>query len=264
MPSLDRCLEFCIQPIHAAAYMLDPKHVGWQRLSVHRVKGKVSQETGITESLNTEQTRVSVYMVDCAVRTARLQIAELEVADQLRQWAEALFRDDHHNDGNLWPEPPIIFSLLTKAKTNPPINPLRSHPSPEDEVIELSCTRAALGLCCCCPRVAETPGVTLATQKRETCPELVQTEAWAESCLFQAAGSITEPAGQSATCQETWALAKRQQKDKTNSERFDKGFVSVQGFVVLGMFSNLEPDSNWNHRTSSLTSSNFSSIVDDQ
>ncbi|XP_059205496.1 uncharacterized protein LOC131984623 [Centropristis striata] len=56
--SLDRCQEFCVKPIHAAAYMLDPKHVGQQTLSGEQINGAYYVISNLSHHLNLDEGKV--------------------------------------------------------------------------------------------------------------------------------------------------------------------------------------------------------------
>lgn len=58
MASLDRCQEFCMKPIHAAAYMLDPKHVGQQTLSGEQINGAYFVISNLSRHLNLDEGKV--------------------------------------------------------------------------------------------------------------------------------------------------------------------------------------------------------------
>eukprot|EP00064_Thunnus_orientalis_P009549 superscaffoldBa00001221_g9573 len=58
MASLDRCQEFCIKPIHAAAYMLDPKHVGQQTLSGEQINSAFYVISNLSHHLNLDEGKV--------------------------------------------------------------------------------------------------------------------------------------------------------------------------------------------------------------
>lgn len=58
MASLDRCQEFCVKPIHAVAYMLDPKHVGQQTLSGEQINGAYYVISNLSHHLNLDEGKV--------------------------------------------------------------------------------------------------------------------------------------------------------------------------------------------------------------
>lgn len=58
MASLDRCQEFCMKPIHAAAYMLDPKHAGQQTLSGEQINGAYYVISNLSHQLNLDDGKV--------------------------------------------------------------------------------------------------------------------------------------------------------------------------------------------------------------
>ncbi|XP_042362854.1 uncharacterized protein LOC121958063 isoform X2 [Plectropomus leopardus] len=58
MASLDRCQEFSIKPIHAAAYMLDPKHVGQQTLSGEQINSAYYVISNLSHHLNLDAGKV--------------------------------------------------------------------------------------------------------------------------------------------------------------------------------------------------------------
>ncbi|XP_047460156.1 uncharacterized protein LOC125019428 isoform X2 [Mugil cephalus] len=58
MASLDRCQEFCVRPIHAAAYMLDPKHAGQQPLSGEQINGAYYVISSLSHHLNLDEGKV--------------------------------------------------------------------------------------------------------------------------------------------------------------------------------------------------------------
>ncbi|XP_018541616.1 uncharacterized protein LOC108889572 [Lates calcarifer] len=58
MASLDRCQEFCVKPIHAAAYMLDPKHVGQQTLSGEQINSAYYVISNLSHHLNLDEGKV--------------------------------------------------------------------------------------------------------------------------------------------------------------------------------------------------------------
>lgn len=58
MASLDRCQEFCVRPIHAAAYLLDPKHVGQETLSGEQINGAYSVMSNLSRHLNLDEGKV--------------------------------------------------------------------------------------------------------------------------------------------------------------------------------------------------------------
>lgn len=58
MASLDRCQEFCVKPIHAAAYMLDPQHVGQQTLSGEQINSAYYVISNLSHHLNLDEGKV--------------------------------------------------------------------------------------------------------------------------------------------------------------------------------------------------------------
>ncbi|XP_056441570.1 uncharacterized protein LOC130379016 [Gadus chalcogrammus] len=56
--ALDRCQAFCVKPIHAAAYMLDPKHVGQQTLSGEQINSAYFVISNISHHLHLDQGKV--------------------------------------------------------------------------------------------------------------------------------------------------------------------------------------------------------------
>ncbi|KAG7501421.1 angiopoietin-1 isoform X1 [Solea senegalensis] len=58
LTSLDRCQEFCVKPIHAAAYMLDPKYVGQQTLSGEQINSAYYVITNLSHHLNLDEGKV--------------------------------------------------------------------------------------------------------------------------------------------------------------------------------------------------------------
>ncbi|XP_029370539.1 uncharacterized protein LOC115051313 [Echeneis naucrates] len=58
MAALDRCQEFCVKPIHAAAYMLDPKHVGQQTLSGEQINSAYYVISNLSHHLNLDEGKV--------------------------------------------------------------------------------------------------------------------------------------------------------------------------------------------------------------
>ncbi|XP_010749211.1 uncharacterized protein LOC104935106 [Larimichthys crocea] len=58
MAMLDRCQEFCVKPIHAAAYMLDPKHVGQQTLSGEQINSAYYVISNLSHHLNLDEGKV--------------------------------------------------------------------------------------------------------------------------------------------------------------------------------------------------------------
>ncbi len=56
--SLDRCQEFCVKPIHAAAYMLDPKHVGQRTLSGEQINSAYYVISNLSHHLNLDEGKV--------------------------------------------------------------------------------------------------------------------------------------------------------------------------------------------------------------
>lgn len=58
LASIDRCQEFCIRPIHAAAYILDPKHVGQQTLSAEQINAAYYVISRLSQHLNLEEGKV--------------------------------------------------------------------------------------------------------------------------------------------------------------------------------------------------------------
>ncbi|XP_032391867.1 uncharacterized protein LOC116701931 [Etheostoma spectabile] len=58
MASLDRCQEFCVKPIHAAAYMLDPKHAGQQTLSGEQINSAYYVISNLSHHLNLDEGKV--------------------------------------------------------------------------------------------------------------------------------------------------------------------------------------------------------------
>lgn len=58
MESLDRCQEFCVKPIHAAAYMLDPKHVGQQTLTGEQINSAYYAISNLSHHLNLDEGKV--------------------------------------------------------------------------------------------------------------------------------------------------------------------------------------------------------------
>ncbi|XP_045910040.1 uncharacterized protein LOC123973776 isoform X1 [Micropterus dolomieu] len=58
MASLDRCQEFCVKPIHAAAYMLDPKYVGQQTLSGEQINSAYYVISKLSHHLNLDEGKV--------------------------------------------------------------------------------------------------------------------------------------------------------------------------------------------------------------
>ncbi|KAG7225427.1 hypothetical protein INR49_027421, partial [Caranx melampygus] len=125
-----------------------------------------------------------------AERAAYAYTSVLCSAGGLSQGSLEVLRGDLGlTSNNLWLEPPLVFSFLTLANTNPPINPLPSQPKSEkqknnrwavprrlrlllaittvrsqrgaDEVRALSRARAALGTCYCSSQAAETSVVPI-------------------------------------------------------------------------------------------------------
>ncbi|XP_070702990.1 uncharacterized protein [Pempheris klunzingeri] len=58
MASLDRCQEVCVKPIHAAAYMLDPKHVGQQTLTGEQINSAYYVISNLSHHLNLDEGKV--------------------------------------------------------------------------------------------------------------------------------------------------------------------------------------------------------------
>lgn len=58
MASLDKCQVFCVKPIHAAAYMLDPKHVGQQTLSGEQISSAFYVISNVSHHLNLDEGKV--------------------------------------------------------------------------------------------------------------------------------------------------------------------------------------------------------------
>ncbi|XP_035039507.2 uncharacterized protein LOC118125214 [Hippoglossus stenolepis] len=58
LASLDRCQEFCVKPIHAAAYMLDPKYVGQQTLSGEQINSAYYVISNLSHHLNLDEGKV--------------------------------------------------------------------------------------------------------------------------------------------------------------------------------------------------------------
>nr|XP_008301285.1 PREDICTED: uncharacterized protein LOC103373221 [Stegastes partitus] len=58
MASLDRCQEFCVKPIHAAAFMLDPKHAAQQTLSGEQVSGAYHVISTLSQHLDLDEGQV--------------------------------------------------------------------------------------------------------------------------------------------------------------------------------------------------------------
>ncbi|XP_026204544.1 angiopoietin-1 isoform X1 [Anabas testudineus] len=58
MASLDRCQEFCIKPIHTAAYMLDPSHVGQQTLSGEQINSAYYMISSLSHHLDLDEGKV--------------------------------------------------------------------------------------------------------------------------------------------------------------------------------------------------------------
>lgn len=58
MASLDRCQEFCIKPIHTAAYMLDPSHVGQQTLSGEQINSAYYVISNLSHHLDLDEGKV--------------------------------------------------------------------------------------------------------------------------------------------------------------------------------------------------------------
>ena len=56
--SFDRCQEFCVKPIHAAAYMLDPKYVGQQTLSGEQINSAYHVISNLSHHLNLDEGKV--------------------------------------------------------------------------------------------------------------------------------------------------------------------------------------------------------------
>lgn len=82
-------------------------------------------------------------------------LTEPKVADQLRQNAKGLFKDDHcvrllghvttanvqQTGNNLRLESPIIFSFLTQANTNLPIKSLHCYPQSAKQKQQMGCAK---------------------------------------------------------------------------------------------------------------------------
>ncbi|XP_070841110.1 uncharacterized protein [Chaetodon trifascialis] len=58
MASLDRCQEFCVKPIHAVAYMLDPAHAGQQTLSGEQINSAYYVISSLSHHLNLDEGKV--------------------------------------------------------------------------------------------------------------------------------------------------------------------------------------------------------------
>ncbi|XP_039977657.1 uncharacterized protein LOC120786321 [Xiphias gladius] len=58
MALLDRCQEFCVKPIHLAAYMLDPKYVGQQTLSGEQINRAYYVISNLSHHLNLDEGKV--------------------------------------------------------------------------------------------------------------------------------------------------------------------------------------------------------------
>lgn len=58
MASLDRCQDFCSKPIHAAAYMLDPNHVGQQTLSGEQINSAYYVISNLSHHLDLDEGKV--------------------------------------------------------------------------------------------------------------------------------------------------------------------------------------------------------------
>lgn len=58
LASLDRCQKFCVKPIHAAAYMLDPKHVGQQTLMGEQINSAYFVISNLSHHLNLDEGEV--------------------------------------------------------------------------------------------------------------------------------------------------------------------------------------------------------------
>ncbi|XP_060948820.1 uncharacterized protein LOC133026025 [Limanda limanda] len=58
LASLDKCQEFCVKPIHAAAYMLDPKYVGQQTLSGEQINSAYYVISNLSHHLNLDAGKV--------------------------------------------------------------------------------------------------------------------------------------------------------------------------------------------------------------
>ncbi|KAM3595705.1 uncharacterized protein V6R79_001404 [Siganus canaliculatus] len=58
MATLDRCQQFCVKPIHTAAYMLDPKHAGKQTLSGEQVNSAYYVISNLSHHLNLDEGKV--------------------------------------------------------------------------------------------------------------------------------------------------------------------------------------------------------------
>ncbi|KAG7257415.1 hypothetical protein CRUP_037219 [Coryphaenoides rupestris] len=56
--ALDRCQEFCVRPVHAAAYMLDPRHVGQQTLSGEQINSAYFVISNVSHHLHLDQGKV--------------------------------------------------------------------------------------------------------------------------------------------------------------------------------------------------------------
>lgn len=56
--SLDRCQELCVKPVHAAAYMIDPKHVGRQTLSGEEINGAYLVISNLAHHLDLDEGKV--------------------------------------------------------------------------------------------------------------------------------------------------------------------------------------------------------------
>lgn len=56
--SMERCQEFCVKPIHAAAYILDPKHVGKQMLSGEQINSAYYVISTLSRHLSLEEGKV--------------------------------------------------------------------------------------------------------------------------------------------------------------------------------------------------------------
>ncbi len=58
MASLDKCQKFCVKPIHAAAYMLDPKHAGQRTLSGEQINRAYYVISNLSHHLNLDEGKV--------------------------------------------------------------------------------------------------------------------------------------------------------------------------------------------------------------
>ncbi|XP_022067531.2 uncharacterized protein LOC110963460 [Acanthochromis polyacanthus] len=122
MASLDRCEEFCVKPIHTAAFMLDPKHAGQQTLSGEQISGAYSLISTLSQHLDLDEGKVLASFARFSARQGLWRGSGI--------WSSC----QHVSPSTWWkglcssePMSAVAFALLQIPPTTAACDRLRSH-----------------------------------------------------------------------------------------------------------------------------------------